>query len=416
MAVKRADASAGPPAEAEKVTAPAIRASVRSPPMHESSSVGILTSGGDAPGMNAAVRAAFRSLKMREPERELLFFREGFRGLARRLDSSSDRNVDRRAVRDIIHRGGTFLGTGRVPELYLPEGDVPDLEDRLAAREAFLRVAVANLFQMNVSHLVVIGGDGSFRGARLIADTFRQTFPRRPFRVVGIPASIDNDIHGTQYSIGFDSALNNVVDAIRKIRDTVESHKRAIILEVMGNTSGWLALQSAVAGGASLVAIPEAPPSYDHAVILQRLVAGVRRDYRYFIIVVAEGVHKRAGADWSQRLAESIEGDRAIREALGGPMEVRINSVGHVARGGSPSALDNTLAGLLGSAAADVIQLGGLPGEAAVTGDAMVGCRGPYATVLPLAEAIEHSPRLVTPESPLYQLSEKLMLQAEQPF
>lgn len=384
--------------------------------MAETSSVGILTSGGDAPGMNAAVRAAFRSLKMREPERELLFFREGFRGLARRLDSSSDRNVDRRAVRDIIHRGGTFLGTGRVPELRQPEGEPADLEERLAAREAFLRVAVANLYQMNVRNLIVIGGDGSFRGAKLIADTFRATFPRRYFSVVGIPASIDNDIHGTQYSIGFDSALNNVVDAIRKIRDTVESHKRAIILEVMGNTSGWLALQSAVAGGAAVVAIPESPSSYDHEAIVRRLSAGVRRDYRYFIIVVAEGVHKRAGADWSQRLAERIEGDPVIREALGGPMEVRINSVGHLARGGSPSALDNTLAGLLGSAAADVIQLGHVPGEAPIEGDVVVGCRGPYAIATPLTEVIEHSPRLVTEESPLFQLSQKLMLQDEQPF
>ena len=378
--------------------------------------VGILTSGGDAPGMNSAVRAAFRSLKMREPEREILFFRDGFRGLARRLDSASDRNVDRRAVRDIIHRGGTFLGTGRVPELRLPDGAPADLDERLAARDAFLRVAVANLYQMQVDNLIVIGGDGSFRGATLIADTFRATFPRRPFRVIGIPASIDNDIHGTQYSIGFDTALNNVVDAMRKIRDTVESHKRAIILEVMGNTSGWLALQSAIAGGAAVVAIPEVAATYDHDAILRRLAAGIRRDYRYFIIVVAEGVHKRAGADWSQRLSDRIEADRTIREALGGPMEVRINSVGHLARGGSPSALDNTLAGLLGAAAADVIQQGGLPGEPPVPGDAVVGCRGPYPIVTALEEVVANSPRLVTESSPLFLLSEKLMLQAEQPF
>ncbi|MBK8264693.1 MAG: ATP-dependent 6-phosphofructokinase [Nannocystis sp.] len=378
--------------------------------------VGILTSGGDAPGMNTAVRAAFRALKMREPDREILFFRDGFRGLARRLDSASDRNVDRRAIRDIIHRGGTFLGTGRVPELRLPEGPVADLEERLAAREAFLRVAVANLYQMQVDHLVVIGGDGSFRGAKLIAESFRSAFPRRPFRVIGVPASIDNDIFGSQYSIGFDSALNNVVDAIRKIRDTVESHKRAIILEVMGNTSGWLALQSAIAGGAAIVAIPEVEASYDHDLILQRLAAGIRRDYRYFIIVVAEGVHKRAGADWSIRLGARIEADPRIREALGGAMEVRLNSIGHLARGGSPSALDNTLAGLLGAAAADVIQTGSVGGEPVIEGDAVVGIHGPFPVVLSLEEVVQGSPRLVTVQSPLYQLSEKLMLQAEQPF
>src|SRR5688500_1350017 len=122
-------------------------------------SIGILTSGGDAPGMNAAVRAAFRSLKMRAPDCELLVFRDGFRGLARRLDSSSDRNVDRRAVRDIIHRGGTFIGTGRVPELVLPPEGAPNYAECLAARDDFLKVAVVNLYQMRVDNLIVIGGD-----------------------------------------------------------------------------------------------------------------------------------------------------------------------------------------------------------------------------------------------------------------
>ena len=118
-------------------------------------SVGILTSGGDAPGMNAAVRAAFRSLKMRAPDCELMLFRDGFRGLARRLDSASDRSVDRKDVRDIIHRGGTFIGTGRVPELVLPPPDAPDAAERLAAREAFLRVAAVNLFQHQIETLMV---------------------------------------------------------------------------------------------------------------------------------------------------------------------------------------------------------------------------------------------------------------------
>lgn len=379
-------------------------------------SIGILTSGGDAPGMNAAVRAAFRSLKMRDPDCELLFFRDGFRGLARRLDSSSDRSVDRRAVRDIIHRGGTFIGTGRVPELVLPPEDSPNFAERLAAREDFLKVAVVNLYQMRVDNLLVIGGDGSFRGARLIGQAFREHFPRRPFRVIGIPGTIDNDLHGTDYSIGYDTALNNVVDSIRKLRDTIESHRRAIILEVMGNSSGWLALQSAIAGGAAVVAIPEVAETWDHEQIVRRLVAGVRRDYRYFIIVVAEGVMRRAGADWCESLRRKLEDDRAIESHLGHPMEVRINSVGHVARGGSPSALDNTLAGLLGSGAADVAQLGALHGDPPIAGDVMVGCRGPRVVVTPLDEVIEHSPRLVTRDSELYQLSLKLMLSAEQPF
>jgi 6-phosphofructokinase 1 len=379
-------------------------------------SIGILTSGGDAPGMNAAVRAAFRSLKMREPDCELLLFRDGFRGLARRLDSSSDRSVDRRAVRDIIHRGGTFIGTGRVPELVLPPEDAPNFAERLAARDDFLKVAAINLYQTKVDNLIVIGGDGSFRGARLIAEAFRSHFPRRKFRVIGIPGTIDNDLHGTDYSIGYDTALNNVVDAIRKLRDTSESHRRAIILEVMGNSSGWLALQSAIAGGAAVVAIPEVSETWDHEQIVRRLVAGVRRDYRYFIIVAAEGVFRRAGEDWGEALKRRIEHDREIEAHLGHPMEVRINSVGHIARGGSPTALDNTLAGLLGAGAADIAQLGGLRADEPVEGDVMVGCRGPRVVVTPLDEVIENSPRLVTPDSDLYLLAQKLMLAAEQPF
>lgn len=379
-------------------------------------SIGILTSGGDAPGMNAAVRAAFRCLKMRDPDCEIVFFRDGFRGLARRLDSSSDRNVDRRAVRDIIHRGGTFIGTGRVPELQLPPETDPSHAERLAARDDFLKVAAINLYQMRVDNLIVIGGDGSFRGARVIGDAFRQHFPRRPFRVIGIPGTIDNDLHGTEYSIGYDTALNNLVDAIRKLRDTIESHRRAIILEVMGNTSGWLALQSAIAGGAAVVAIPEVEETWDHEQIVRCLDAGVRRDYRYFIIVVAEGVRRRAGGDWCEGLKQKLESDPEITEHLGHPMEVRVNSVGHIARGGSPTALDNTLAGLLGSGAADVAQIGGLEGQPPVAGDVMVGCRGPRVILTPLDEVIERSPRLVTRDSELYVLSRRLMLSAEQPF
>ncbi len=377
-------------------------------------SIGILTSGGDAPGMNAAVRAAFRAIKMRSPEREIIFFRDGFRGLAGRLDTSTDHNVSRTDVRDIIHRGGTFLGTGRVPELKLPEGQPADLEARLEARAAFLRVAAVNLYQFDTRALVVIGGDGSFRGARLIAETYRSTFPGRPFRVIGIPATIDNDLHGTEYSIGFDTALNNVVDAIRKVRDTVESHHRCILLEVMGNTSGWLALQSAVAGGASLVCIPEVEELHDVDRIIQCLAEGARMHYRYFIIVVAEGVPKRFGGHWLEALRERIEASEEIRSALGAPMEVRINSVGHVARGGSPSGFDNTLAGMLGMAAADVALNG--PEQGDEHEDVVVGLRGGRTVVTPMHEVVEHSPRLVTRESALYRLSERLMLQDEQPF
>jgi 6-phosphofructokinase 1 len=367
--------------------------------------------------MNAAVRAAFRAIKMREPDREIVFFRDGFRGLAGRLDSSSDRNVDRSSIRDIIHRGGTFLGTGRVKEMILPAEDHPDYTTAVAARDKFLRLATANLFQTGVRDLIVIGGDGSFRGARVIADAFRTTFTDERFRVVGIPATIDNDIAGTDFSIGYDTAMNNVVDAIRKIRDTVESHRRAIVLEVMGNTSGWLALQCAIAGGAAAVAIPEIADSYSIPRLTAAVTAGALRDYRYFIIVVAEGVMKVAGADWMQRLKTSLELEPQLIRHLNGPMEVRLNSVGHIARGGSPTAFDNTLAGMLGAAAAEVIQLGEVEGVRVGMDDhVVVGCRGVDMVAVPLEDVVRRSPRLVTSGSSLYRLATQLTLGVEQPF
>lgn len=378
-------------------------------------SLGILTSGGDSPGMNAAVRAVFRASKMREPAGEIVFFRDGYRGLAGKLDSSTDRNVDRSAVRDILHRGGTFLGSGRVPQLKLPPPDAPDFAERQVAQEQFLRVAAANLFQLGVETLVVVGGDGSYRGAKTIAAYYRQTFPNRPFRIIGLPGTIDNDVWGSDYSIGYDTALNNIVDAIRKLRDTVDSHQRAIILEVMGNTSGWLALESAVAGGAAAVAIPEIEETWDHDRILECLRAGVSRRYRYFIIVVAEGVLKRAGRDWSTELARRIESDDRIHDTDGEPMDVRINSVGHVARGGQPTALDNTIASRLGAAAAEIAKTGQLEGVEVAT-DVTLGVSGHRVIANDLDVVTENSPNLVTKTTPLFLLAEQMMLQPHQPF
>lgn len=379
-------------------------------------SIGILTSGGDSPGMNAAVRAAFRAIKMREPSREIIFFRDGYRGLAGRLDTRTDRNVDRSAVRDILHRGGTFLGTGRVPQLKLPPEDAPDFEARLELQQAFLTVAAANLYQLGVSDLIVIGGDGSYKGGAVIAEHLRKTFPSGPFRIIGLPGTIDNDIYGTDPTIGYDTARNNLIDAIRKLRDTVESHQRAIILEVMGNQSGWLALESAIAGGASVVAIPEIPETWDHERILECLRSGVRGQYRYFIIVVAEGVMRKAGADWMEQLKLRIEQDPDIHDTDGEPMDVRINSVGHVARGGQPTALENTNASRMSAAAADAIITGEVDGVPVPDGDITIGVEGTRIRVLPLAEVVANSPRLVTRSCELYRLSQQLMLQPVQPF
>lgn len=378
-------------------------------------SIGILTSGGDSPGMNAAVRALFRAAKMRAPDEEIVFFRDGYRGLAARLDTSTDCNVDRSAVRDIIHRGGTFLGSGRLPGLKPPSPDTPDYETKARAQRTLLDTAAANLRQLDIHTLVIVGGDGSYRGATSIADAYRDKHPDRPFRVIGLPGTIDNDVYGSEYSIGFDTARNNIVDALRKLRDTVDSHQRCILLEVMGNTSGWLALESAIAGGAAAVAVPEIPESWDHERILERLRAGVARHYRYFIIVVAEGVLRQAGEDWSRELARRIETDAEIHDTDGEPMAVRINSVGHVARGGQPSALDNMVASRLGAAAAELAQLGTVNGTP-IEGDAALGVEGHGVLALPLAEVVRQSPNLVDADGPLWTLAEQMMLRSHQPF
>jgi len=377
--------------------------------------IAILTSGGDAPGMNAAIRAVFRSVKTTNPRHEIVLFKNGFHGLAGRLEANMDVGVQRKELRGILNRGGTFIGTGRVPELLPVDQAAPDAEQRAKARKAFLEVAGVNLYQLGIDGLVVIGGDGSYQGAHTIAQSYRAQFDRK-LRVVGIPATIDNDIHGTDYTIGFDTALTNTVDALRKIRDTVESHRRAIILEVMGNRSGWIALSSSIAAGASAVALPEIPESYNQEGIVNRCIAALRHDYRYFIVVMAEGV-KRASGDpyYSEKLARAIGENEEIARLLGQPMSVRTNIIGHLARGGTPSAFDNILAARFGLAAADAV-LGKVELPASWGDDCVVALQGQQIVHLPLADVALNGPRLVTSEDPLYILSHNLSVQEDQVF
>ena len=377
--------------------------------------IAILTSGGDAPGMNAAIRSIFRCVKTSNPRNEVVLFKNGFRGLAGRLEANMDVNVQRKELRGILNRGGTFIGTGRVVELLpVPEG-APDAERRLRERKAFLDVAGVNLYQLGIDGLVVIGGDGSYQGAYTIAQSYRAQFDRQ-LRVVGIPGTIDNDIHGTDYTIGFDTALANTVDALRKIRDTVESHRRAIILEVMGNTSGWIALSAGIAAGASAIALPEIPESYDQERIINRCIAALRHDYRYFIVVMAEGVKKASGDPYySEKLAAAIGRHEEIARILGHPMSVRTNIIGHLARGGTPSAFDNILAARFGFAATQAV-LGELELPQEWSHDVAVALQGRDIVHLPLREVALHGPRLVQADDPLYQLSHQLAVQEDQFF
>lgn len=373
--------------------------------------VGILTSGGDAPGMNAAIRAVFRRVKMVSPDNEVVLFREGLNGLAGRLEVNFDRNIDRTRVRDIIHRGGTFIGTGRLVELADPPDSVqgPERETWLLRQREITDTAVVNLRQLGLDAIVVIGGDGSFKGCAAIAKAYQERF-RTPLRVVGVPATIDNDIWGTEFSIGFDTALNNTVDALRKLRDTIDSHRRCAVLEVMGNTSGWIALSAGIAGGAVTIMLPEVPETYDPEQVLERIRTAARLDYRYIIVVMAEGVRKVSGRPrLGEELVRLIEEDAQIRETLGRPLEARLNTIGYLARGGHPTAFDNLLASRMGVAAADRA----LTNE---TSPVMVGLVNNQIAVHPLSDATTRSPRLIMPDDELLSVAWSLLVHADQPF
>ncbi|BAD39822.1 6-phosphofructokinase [Symbiobacterium thermophilum IAM 14863] len=272
--------------------------------------IGVLTSGGDAPGMNAAVRAAVRrgiSLGA-----EVVGVRRGYAGLI--AGEFVDLGVS--SVGDIIHRGGTFLQTARSDHFLTPEGQAQALAK---AREA------------GIEGLVVIGGDGSFRGALRLTEL--------GLPAVGVPATIDNDIYGTDLTIGFDTAVNTCLDAIRKIRDTATSHERTFVLEVMGRHSGWIALAAGLAGGAESILLPERPMPMEE--VVTRLKRGVERGKRHTLIIVAEGV------------GSGFEVGRQIREMTG--YDTRVMVLGHIQRGGSPTALDAMLASRMGAKAAEVL-------------------------------------------------------------
>lgn len=272
--------------------------------------IGVLTSGGDAPGMNAAVRAVVRrgiSLGV-----EVIGVRRGYAGLI----GGDFVDLTISSVGDIIHRGGTFLQTARCERMLAPEGP----------QEAVDRARAAG-----IEGLVVIGGDGSFRGA------IKLTGLGLP--AVGVPGTIDNDIYGTDLTIGFDTAVNTCLDAIRKIRDTATSHDRTFVLEVMGRHSGWIALQCGLAGGAESILLPERPLQMDE--VIARLQRGVERGKRHSLIIVAEGA------------GEGFKIGEQIRKATG--FDTRVTVLGHIQRGGSPSAVDAMLASRLGARAAELV-------------------------------------------------------------
>lgn len=276
--------------------------------------IGVLTSGGDAPGMNPAIRAVVR--KAIYGGLEVVGIQRGYSGLI----AGEFRDMNLSSVADIIYRGGTFLRTARSETFRTPQGR---------------QKAAENLRSAGIEGLVVIGGDGSFRGAQALND-------EHGIKFIGVPGTIDNDIPCTDYSIGFDTAVNNVVDAINKIRDTATSHERTYVIEVMGRNSGAIALEAGLAGGAETIMIPEIKINLDE--IIEKLMRGYQRGKLHSIIVVAEGA------------ASGLEIGRAIKEKTG--FDTKITILGHIQRGGTPTAFDRTIASRMGAMAVDLLVKG----------------------------------------------------------
>ncbi|MBK8193238.1 MAG: 6-phosphofructokinase [Lewinellaceae bacterium] len=303
--------------------------------------IAVFTSGGDAPGMNAAVRAIVRNAF----NNDLHIY-----GIMRGYEGMIDGNIKRLETTDvsnIIHRGGTILKTARSQRFMTPEGR---------------KMAYENLVDNDIDGLIAIGGNGTFTGAV----KFMEEFPDMP--IVGLPGTIDNDLFGTDFTIGFDTAVNTAVQAVDKIRDTADSHNRLFFVEVMGRHSGFIALHTAIAGGAGGVLIPEEEFSLEDVVKL--LKRGAKRSKLFSIVIVAEGNQMGTVYD----IAKNVEEQISFYD------DIKVTVIGHLQRGGSPSSFDRVLASVLGFGAVEAL----MAGESGV----MVGMRNNNVHNTPFTEAI----------------------------
>lgn len=280
----------------------------------EEKTIAVLTSGGDAPGMNAAIRAVVRAGIFKGFR--VLGVRRGYNGLIK--GDLVEMNL--RSVSGIIHRGGTVLYTARSPEFNT---------------EAGMQKAIQVCRAHNILGVVVIGGDGSFRGARDLSE--------RGYNCVGIPGTIDNDIACTDYTIGFDTAMNTAMEAVDRLRDTSQSHDRCSVVEVMGRRAGWLALRCGIAVGATSILVPEIPFDLQKDVV-DRMVENQRAGKQHFVVVVAEGVGNVS------EIAKEIQSRTGI--------ESRATVLGHIQRGGSPTVTDRVVASQLGYHAVELLAKG----------------------------------------------------------
>jgi len=303
--------------------------------------IGVLTSGGDAPGMNAAVRAVVRTAAFYELDCIAIY--RGYQGL---IDDHTE-VMNPRSVNNIINKGGTVLKSARCLEFRTPEG----------RKEAFSVIQ-----KHNIDALVVIGGDGSFTGAMIFQKEFG-------IPVIGIPGTIDNDIFGTTHTIGYDTALNTVIEAIDKIRDTAISHNRLFFVEVMGRDAGHIALNTGVGAGAEEILIPEENMGLDR--LLESLNRSEKSGKSSSIVVVAEG--DKTGKNVFET-AEYVEKNMPH-------YEVRVSVLGHMQRGGSPSCFDRVLASRMGVEAVESLRVG--------KSNVMVGLKEDQMILTPLSKAIK---------------------------
>lgn len=302
--------------------------------------VGILTSGGDAPGMNAAIRAVTRSAIYNGLEVRGIY--RGYKGLVtNEIVPFQTQNVS-----NIIHQGGTILKTARCKEFTTTEGR---------------RTAYENMVNAGIDALVVIGGDGSLTGARIFAQEFN-------IPIIGIPGTIDNDLYGTDVTIGYDTALNTILDAVDKIRDTASSHERLFFIEVMGRDAGFLALNGAIAAGAEAAIIPEIATEVDQ--LTELIQNGFRKSKNSSIVLVAESEITGGAMGLAERVKNEYPG-----------YDVRVTILGHIQRGGSPTANDRILASRLGNAAIEAL----LEGQR----NLMVGVQNDELVNIPFVKAIK---------------------------
>jgi 6-phosphofructokinase 1 len=299
--------------------------------MREIKRIGIFTSGGDSPGMNATIRAVTRAASYYD-----LHVYGIYRGYEGMIEGEIKR-LETTDVANIIQRGGTILKTSRSPRFLTPEGR---------------KLAYENLVAQDIDAIVAIGGDGTFRGAIEFAKEYN-------YPIIGLPGTIDNDLYGTDFTIGFYTAVDTAVESVDKIRDTADSHNRVFFIEVMGRHSGYIALYTAVASGASAVLIPEYETTLDE--LIENINRSLKRKKLFGLVIVSEGNKLGTTVDIANRVKERIK-----------DYDIKVSIFGHIQRGGSPCAYDRVLASRLGYAAVDGLLTGKQNCMAGIVNDQLV--------------------------------------------